>query len=79
MELGMGQSISWALLKEEFNSHFISKVVQEAMARYFMDLVQGGITVIDYATRFTQLSQFYVYLILDEEKKAEKFERGLNP
>jgi hypothetical protein len=44
-----------------------------------MDLVQGSITVIEYATKFIQLLRFVVYLISDEEKKAEKFKRGLSP
>jgi hypothetical protein len=54
-------------------------VVQEAKAREFMDLVQETMIVIEYATKFIHLSRFAVYLILDEEKKAKKFERGLSP
>lgn len=44
-----------------------------------MNLVQGGMSVKEYAAKFIQLSQFAVYLIPDEEKKAKKFERSLNP
>jgi hypothetical protein len=33
----------------------------------------------EYTARFTQLSRFAAYLIPDEEKKAKKFEQGLNP
>ncbi|KAF5468684.1 hypothetical protein F2P56_012821 [Juglans regia] len=35
-------------------------------------------TVHQYAARFTELSRFATYLIPDEEKKARKFEQGLN-
>lgn len=35
-------------------------------------------TVAQYATTFMELSRFAIYLIPDEEKKAEKFERGLD-
>jgi hypothetical protein len=34
--------------------------------------------VIEYAVKFLQLSCFGMYLIPNEEKKAKKFERGLN-
>jgi hypothetical protein len=50
--------------------------VQEAKAREFLDLVQGGMSVIEYAVKFLQLSRFGLYLIPTEEKKAKKFERG---
>ncbi|XP_040996120.1 uncharacterized protein LOC121242300 [Juglans microcarpa x Juglans regia] len=35
-------------------------------------------TVHQYAAKFAELSRFPPYLILDEEKKARKFEEGLN-
>jgi hypothetical protein len=47
-------------------------------AQKFLDLVQGGMSVIEYAAKFLQLSHFGLYLILTEEKKAKKFESGLN-
>jgi hypothetical protein len=34
--------------------------------------------VIEYATKFLQLSHFGMYLIPNEEKKVKKFKRGLN-
>ena len=35
-------------------------------------------SVIEYAAKFLQLSRFGMYLIPNEEKKAKKFDRGLN-
>jgi hypothetical protein len=67
------------MFKDAFNKHFFPRVVQEAKSREFMDLTQGGMSVTEYASRFVQLSRFAPYLIPDEEKKAKKFERGLNP
>jgi hypothetical protein len=52
--------------------------MQEAKAREFLDLVQGELSMIEYAAKFLQLSRFGLYLILTEEKKAKKFKRGLN-
>ena len=34
--------------------------------------------MIEYATKFLQLSRFGMYLIPNKEKKAKKFEWGLN-
>jgi hypothetical protein len=77
-DLGLETAISWKVFKHEFNWHFFPRVVQEAKARVFLDLVQGGISVIEYAAKFLQLSHFGLYLIPTEEKKAKKFEQGLN-
>ncbi|XP_041027647.1 uncharacterized protein LOC121267683 [Juglans microcarpa x Juglans regia] len=44
----------------------------------FANLVQGAMTVHQYAARFIELSRFAAYLISNEEKKAHKFEHGLN-
>jgi hypothetical protein len=77
-DLGSETAISWEVFKYEFNQHFFPRVVQVAKAREFLDLVQGEMSVIEYAAKFLQLSRFGLYLILIEEKKAKKFERGLN-
>ena len=50
----------------------------QAKAREFLDLVQRGMLVIEYAAKFLQLSHFRSYLIPTEEKKVKKFEWGLN-
>jgi hypothetical protein len=52
--------------------------MQEAKVQEFFDLVQEGMLMIEYAAKFLQLSRFGLYLIPTEEKKAKKFERGLN-
>ncbi|XP_059431475.1 uncharacterized protein LOC132164978 [Corylus avellana] len=81
VDLGSEDAITWDIFKHELNQHFFPRVVQEAKAQVFLDLVQGGMTVIEYTAKFLQLSQFGMYLILNEEKKekkAKKFEQGLN-
>jgi hypothetical protein len=52
--------------------------VQEAKAREFLNLVQGGMSMIEYIVKLLLLSCFGLYLIPTEEKKAKKFEQGLN-
>lgn len=78
MELGAESAITWTRFKKEFDNQNFPQIVREAKAQEFMDLVQGSMTVAQYAAKFIQLSRFALYVILDEEKKAKKFERGLN-
>jgi hypothetical protein len=73
-DLGSKTAISWEVFKHEFNRHFFPRVVQDSKAREFLDLVQGGMSVIEYIAKFLQLLHFGLYLILTEEKKAKKFE-----
>ncbi|XP_041011311.1 uncharacterized protein LOC121255089 [Juglans microcarpa x Juglans regia] len=77
-ELGEGVPITWERFKEVFLDRFFPQSLQESRARQFMDLTQGTMTVDQYATKFMELSRYASYLIPDEEKKAEKFERGLD-
>ncbi|XP_035551063.1 uncharacterized protein LOC109019070 [Juglans regia] len=70
---------SWIERMEQiFKVLYCTDDQKESRARQFMDLTQGSMTVAQYATTFMELSRFASYLIPDEEKKAEKFERGLN-
>ena len=77
-DLGLETAITWDIFKHELNQYFFPKVVQEAKAREFLDLVQRSISVIEYAAKFLQLSWFGMYLILNEKKKFKKFKWGLN-
>ena len=77
-DLGSEAAITWDTFKYEFNWHFFPRVVQEAKAREFLELIQGGMSMIKYATMFMQFSRFDMYLIPNEEKKAKKFDRDLN-
>jgi hypothetical protein len=46
--LGSETAISLDVFKHKFNWHFFPQVVQEAKTREFLDLVQGGMMVIEY-------------------------------
>ncbi|XP_041016161.1 uncharacterized protein LOC121258683 [Juglans microcarpa x Juglans regia] len=70
--------VSWLHFKQIFLERFFLSSVREDKAIEFATLVQGTMTVHQYAARFTELSCFVAYLIPDEEKKACKFEQGLN-
>ncbi|KAF5464596.1 hypothetical protein F2P56_014665, partial [Juglans regia] len=70
--------VNWLHFKQIFLERFFPSSFREDKAMEFATLVQGTMTVHQYAARFTELSRFATYLIPDEEKKAHKFEQGLN-
>jgi hypothetical protein len=59
LELGSEQTFTWEMFKDAFNKHFFFRVVQEAKARKFMDLTQGGMSVTSW---FVQLSRLLLTL-----------------
>ncbi|KAF5477484.1 hypothetical protein F2P56_004121 [Juglans regia] len=70
--------VHWLHFKQIFLERFFPTSVQDDEAMEFANLVQGAMTVHQYAARFIELSHFPAYLIPDDEKKARKFEQGLD-
>ncbi|XP_040999292.1 uncharacterized protein LOC121245045 [Juglans microcarpa x Juglans regia] len=77
-EAGGTGEVSWPHFKQNFFDRFFLKVDREARAREFTNLVQGTMTVRQYAAKFAELSRFASFFIPDEEKKTRRFEEGLN-
>lgn len=75
----MGVPIMWAWFKTEFLNRYFPPNTREAKGREFTNLVQGSMTVKEYAAKFIELSRFAPHLIPNEEKKARKFEEDLYP
>ncbi|XP_030941780.1 uncharacterized protein LOC115966752 [Quercus lobata] len=70
--------ITWEKFKGVFYDNYFAEVVRERKEREFADLVQGSMTVEQYATKFIELSHFGPHLIFTEAKKASRFQKGLN-
>jgi hypothetical protein len=51
-DLGLETAITWDIIKHEFNWHFFARVMHEAKTLEFLDLVQGGMSVIEYIVKF---------------------------
>jgi hypothetical protein len=77
--LGAEVTIPWKNFKDVFLERFFPQTIRQAKAQEFTDLVQGSMTVEEYAAKFIELSRFAPYLVSTEELKARKFERGLQP
>ena len=43
----------------------------------FLELKQNNLSVMEYETKFTELSRFVPELVSTEEKKARRFQQGL--
>ncbi|XP_057982454.1 uncharacterized protein LOC131167659 [Malania oleifera] len=71
--------ITWERFKEVFFQRFFPKYIRDAKAKEFENLIQGNMTVQQYAAKFIELSRFALYMIPDELKKTRKFEEGLSP
>ena len=70
--------ITWEKFKGVFYDNYFLKVVREQKEREFANLVQGSMTVEQYATKFIELPRFGPHLILTEAKKSSRFQKGLN-
>ena len=78
LEFGENTPITWEKFKEDFNETYFLDVVRDQKTREFSNLVQGAMTMEEYAAKFVELSRFAPYLILDEPKKVKMFREGFN-
>ncbi|KAF5471234.1 hypothetical protein F2P56_011686 [Juglans regia] len=78
MELGSIAAVSWVRFKKEFNDRFFPISMRKQMAREFNNLVQGEMTVEQYARKFIELGKFATHLIATEEMRIERFQEGLH-
>ena len=70
--------IIWEKFKGVFYDNYFPEVVRERKEKEFADLVQGRMTVEQYAAKFIELSHFGPHLILTKAKKASRFQKGLD-
>ncbi|XP_018855499.2 uncharacterized protein K02A2.6-like, partial [Juglans regia] len=79
MEFGSLAVVSWQRFKKEFDDRYFPVSVRRQKAREFNNLVQGGMTVEQYAMKFMELGRFAPHLIATEELQVERFMEGLRP
>ncbi|XP_040999474.1 uncharacterized protein LOC121260158 [Juglans microcarpa x Juglans regia] len=78
-ELGNITILTWERFKEEFDNRFVPNSMKTQKAQEFATLVQGNLTVEQYAMKFMELGRFAPHLIAIEKIQAQKFQAGLNP
>ncbi|XP_028116982.1 uncharacterized protein LOC114314724 [Camellia sinensis] len=71
-------TLAWLNFKTRFDRKFVLATIRSQLSDEFLKLTQEGRTVIEYVTKFNELSRFAPYLVDTQEKKNEKFIKGLN-
>ena len=56
---------------------YFSDTTRHAKAQKFLELKQGGMIVMDYVTRFTELARFVDDYVATDMAKDRRFENGL--
>jgi hypothetical protein len=70
--------VSWEEFKTAFKGHHIPAGILDHKLNEFLALNQGTRTVLQYAQAFNDLCQYAGYHADSDEKKRDRFRRGLN-
>jgi hypothetical protein len=70
--------VTWEELKTTFRGHHIPAGILDRKLNEFLVLTQGTRTVLQYAQAFNDLGQYAGYHADLDEKKRDRFRRGLN-
>jgi hypothetical protein len=71
-------SINWQEFKNIFRAHHVPQGAIKIKRKEFLSLKQGGMTVSEYVTKFTQLSRYAPEDVDTDKKKQDCFLEGLN-
>jgi hypothetical protein len=72
------RGVSWEEFKTAFRGHHILAGILDRKLNEFLALNQGTRTVLQYAQAFNDLCQYAGYHVDSDEKKRDRFCRGLN-
>lgn len=73
------ERITWEEFKRVFYRNYFPDSVQRVLENEFLNLVQGDMTVLEYAHKYLELGEFFPIYMSNEETKADRFENGLKP
>jgi hypothetical protein len=71
------ENMTWAEFEQLFEGQYFPDSCREKLRYDFEILVQGNMTVSEYAAKFQALSRFAPELVTSEERTCRRFERGL--
>ena len=69
--------MTWERLIELLDNQYYPRDVQKTKEQEFLSLKQGHLNVMEYATKFNELSRFTPHQVNTEERKMDHFEQGL--
>jgi hypothetical protein len=70
--------VEWEEFKTAYRGHHIPAGIMDCKLNEFLALTQGSRTVLQYAQAFNDLCQYAGYHADTDEKKRDRFRRGLN-
>jgi hypothetical protein len=70
--------VEWGEFKAAFRGHHIPAGIMDRKLNEFLALTQGNCTVLQYAQAFNDLCQYAGYHADTDEKKRDRFRRGLS-
>jgi hypothetical protein len=70
--------VEWGEFKAAFRGHHILASITDRKFNEFLELTQGNRTVLQYAQAFNDLCQYAGYYADTDEKKRDRFRRGLS-
>jgi hypothetical protein len=70
--------VEWGEFKAAFGGHHIPADIMERKLNGFLELTQGNRTVLQYAQAFNDLCQYVGYHADTDEKKRDRFRKGLS-
>jgi len=69
--------ITWDRLKDMMDNQYYPRDVRRMKEREFLSLKQGSLSIMEYATKFNELSRFAPHQVDTEERMIDHFEQGL--
>jgi hypothetical protein len=70
--------VEWREFKAAFRGHHIPAGIMDRKLNEFLVLTQGNRTMLQYAQAFNDLCQYAGYHVDTDEKKRDRFRRGLS-
>jgi hypothetical protein len=69
--------IPWGEFRNAFSAHHLSAGWHHSKLKKFLDLKQGNHSVFDYTRQFNTLTQYGLYHVNTDQKKANLYREGL--
>ena len=72
-------ALSWEEFQTLFNENYYNDAIRATKAEEFIRLLQGGLSVTEYALKFDRLAKFAMELVPTDGTRRERFLQGLQP
>ncbi|XP_058180087.1 uncharacterized protein LOC131298627 [Rhododendron vialii] len=72
------ENLTWAEFETLFEDQYFPETSRENLREQFEKLEQGNMTASEYVQKFQSLSRFAPELVVTEERKCRRFEKGLH-